>query len=62
MGNFNDIFGKDVPFNNIKSHKEPGFHPHFTRYTFRNTTGDQIDPPPPAVLGLTMYILCNTST
>ena len=26
LSNFNDIFRKDVPYDNIKSHTKPGFH------------------------------------
>ena len=41
-----------MPFDNIKSHKKPGFHPLFRGYIFWKATrgGDQIDSP--AVLGL----------
>ena len=28
----------DVTYDNMKSHKKPGFHPLFKRYTFRKTT------------------------
>ena len=38
-----------MTYDNIKSHKEPGFHPLFRGYTFQKTTGAgggaQIDPP-----------------
>ena len=27
-----------MPYDNIKSHKKPGFHPLFRRYIFRKTT------------------------
>ena len=38
-------------YDNIKSHKKPGFHPFFRRYIIRKTTGEsQINPT--AVLGL----------
>ena len=49
-----------MSYDNIKSHKEPGFQPLFRRYIFRKTKGGveggggqggQIDPPLP-VLGL----------
>ena len=33
MWNFNDIFRKEVPYDNIKSHKKPGFNPLFRRYS-----------------------------
>ena len=60
LRNFNEIFRKDVNFDNIKSHKKTGFHPLFRRYIFRKTTvGVQLTPlptppppPTPAVLGL----------
>ena len=43
-----------MPYDNIKSHKKPGFHPLFGRYIFRETTGGGQFAPPraPAVLGL----------
>ena len=39
MRNFNEIFRKDVPYDNFKSHKKPGFHPLFRRYNFQKTSG-----------------------
>ena len=47
MRNFNDIFRKDVPYDNIN--KKPKFHYPFRRYSFwKKTYGEgQIDPPPP---------------
>ena len=51
LRDFNEIFRKDVPYDNFKSHKKTGFHPLFRIYNFQKTTGGgQIDPP--AVLGL----------
>ena len=51
-----------MPYDNIKSHKKPGFHPFFRRYTFRKTTGEgeggQIDPLP-SVLGLIVILFLN---
>ena len=43
--NFNKISRKDVTNDNIKSLKNPGFHPIFRRYIYRKTTGEgsQID-------------------
>ena len=38
LRNFNEIFRKDVPYDNFKSHKKPGFHPLFRRYNFQKTT------------------------
>ena len=32
LRNFNELFRKDVTYNDIKSHKKPGFHPPFRRY------------------------------
>ena len=29
LRDFNEIFRKDVTYDNIKSHKKPGFHPLF---------------------------------
>ena len=34
LENFNEIFRKDVTYDNIKSHKKAGFHPLFRRYNF----------------------------
>ena len=39
LSHFNEIFRKDVTFNNIESHKKPGFNPLFRRYIFQKTTG-----------------------
>ena len=48
MRNFNEVFGKDLPYDNIKSHKKAGVYPLFRKYSFRITTGQgQIDSPPP---------------
>ena len=30
----NEVFRKDVPYDNIKSHKKPAFQPLFRNYTF----------------------------
>ena len=44
--NLNEIFRKDVTYDNIKSHKKSGFRPLFRRYIFEKTTaGGQIYPP-----------------
>ena len=51
--NFNEIFREDVTYNNIKSHKEPGFHPLFRRKAFQKITRrGQIDPPHPPPLAV----------
>ena len=39
LSNFNEIFRKDVTYDEIKSHKKPVFHPLFSRYIFGETTG-----------------------
>ena len=51
MRNFNEIFRKNVAYDNIESHKKPWFHLLFRRYIFRKTTGE-VKLTPPAVLGL----------
>ena len=38
LRNFNEPFRKDVPYDNVKSHKKPGFHPLCRRYVFRKAT------------------------
>ena len=50
MRNFNEIFRKDVTYDNVKSHKKPGLHPVSRRYIFGKATrggggGGQIDLP-----------------
>ena len=56
--NFNEIFRKDVTYDNIKSYKKPESHPLFKpslKETFlEKRQGVQADapPPPPAFLGL----------
>ena len=65
LRNFNEIFRKDMPYDNIKSRKKPESHPLFRRYIFRKTTGwsnwPPAPPPSPAVLvlkiGVTLVIL-----
>ena len=39
MRNFNEIFRKDMTYDNIKSHKKPGFNPLCRRYIFRKAAG-----------------------
>ena len=39
MTNLNEIFRKDVTYDNIKSHKEPGLHTLSRRCIFGKTTG-----------------------
>ena len=46
LRNFNEVFRKDVTYDNIKSYKKTGFHSLFKRYDFRKTTG--LTPPPPS--------------
>ena len=44
LSNFNEIFLKDVTYDNIKSRKKTGFHPLSRRYILEKTTGrDPID-------------------
>ena len=45
-------------YDNVKSHKKPGFYPLFKKYIFRKTTGGtgQIDPS--VVLGLQNFNFC----
>ena len=38
LRNCNEIFRKDVTYDNIKSHKKPGFHPLFRRHIFEKNT------------------------
>ena len=40
LRNFNEIFRKDLTYDNIKSHKKLAFNPLFRRYIFRKTTGE----------------------
>ena len=35
---FNEIFRKDLTYDNTKSHKKPGLHPLFRRYIFGKST------------------------
>ena len=50
LRNFNESLGKDMTYDNIKSHQKPGFHPLFRRNIFRKTTKgggrSKIDPFP----------------
>ena len=40
------FLGRDVTYENIKSHKKAGFHPLSIKHIFGKTTGaSQIDPP-----------------
>ena len=39
LRNFNKILRKDGTYDDIKSHKKPGFHPLFRRSIFRKATG-----------------------
>ena len=43
LPNFNEVFRKDVTYNNINSHKKSEFHLLFKKYIFRNPS-----PPPPS--------------
>ena len=47
LRNFNEISWKDVTYDNIKSHKNRGFHPLFRKYIFqKNTGGLKLTPQP----------------
>ena len=60
MRNFNEIFRKEVPYNNIKSHKNPGFYPFFRWYIFQKTkVGWWSNWPTPAVLRLNAMTTIN---
>ena len=37
LRNFKEFFRKDMAFNDIKSHKKPGFYPLSRRYIFGKT-------------------------
>ena len=50
--NFNEIFRKDVTYDNIKSHEKPGIHNFSEKHIFGKTTGWESNPSPPAFLGL----------
>ena len=39
LRNFNEIFRKDVTYDNIKSHKKPGLHPVPEKHIFGKITG-----------------------
>ena len=38
LRNFNEVFRKDVPYDNIKSHKKAGLHPLPKNYNFGKIT------------------------
>ena len=38
LSNFNEIFGKDVTYDNVKSHKKRGLYPLSRRCSFGKTT------------------------
>ena len=57
MRNFDEIFRKNVPRDNIQSHRKTGFHLLFGRYIFgKITVGVKLTPPSPPspspILGL----------
>ena len=48
LRNFNEIFRKDVTYDNVKSHKKPGFHPLFKKDFLKNCRGwVKFTPPQP---------------
>ena len=40
LWNFNEIFRKDVAYDNIKSHKKPGIHYLLSRYFLKKNEGE----------------------
>ena len=57
LRSFDEIFRKDVTYDNIKSHKKARFHPLFRMYIFRkNTRGIRLNPLP-TFLGLNIHFL-----
>ena len=44
--NFNETFRKDVTYDNIKSHKKPGFNLSLEDTFLEKPQGGQIDPQP----------------
>ena len=52
LRNFSEIFGKDVTYDNIKSHAKARPHPLLRKYIFGKSTGGkgQIDPLPPTLI------------
>ena len=57
--NFNEKLWKDVTYDNIKSHKKPGFRPLFRSYIFQKPTGGwrEVGSALEVVLGLTTALL-----
>ena len=48
MRNLNEVFRKDVTYDDIKSHKKAGFHSLIRRQIFEKTTGEvKLTLPPP---------------
>ena len=39
LRNYNEIFKKDVTFDNVKNHKKPGLHLFSEKHIFGKTTG-----------------------
>ena len=57
--NFNEVFRKDVTYDNIKSHKKQGFALSLENTFLEKPQGEgQIDPPPPNYLGLNRSSEC----
>ena len=57
LRNFNEIFRKDVTYDNIKSHKKPVLHPLSRRFFLENYRGVKLPPPlhPPKGLKATRW-------
>ena len=55
--NFNEIFRKDVTYDNIKIHKKTGSHPLFRKYIFRKSTAE-VKLTPPSLFRVNERNLC----
>ena len=59
--NFNDIFGENVPYDNLKSRKKPAFHPvlkwNFGKNKGGRREGAQTDAPTPPSLFRSMIVV-----
>ena len=52
LRDFKEIFRKDLAYNDIKSHKKPGFLPLFRRYIFGEPAVVEVKLIPQPFLGL----------
>ena len=46
LRNFNEIFRKDVTYDNIKSHEKPGVHPFSEKHFWKDYRGLKLTPQP----------------